>query len=47
VALNLSGAPASVAGARGRVAIGSDRTRDGAAVDGMELGPWEAVVIAG
>jgi alpha-glucosidase len=48
VALNLSGAPASVAGARGRVAIGSDRTREGAAVDGtLELGPWEAVVIAG
>jgi alpha-glucosidase len=46
VALNLSGARASVAGVRGRIAIATDRARDGEAVDDrVELGPWEGVVV--
>jgi alpha-glucosidase len=46
VALNLSDRPVPVAGARGRVAVGTDRARDGAPVDGrIELGPWEGVVL--
>jgi alpha-glucosidase len=46
VALNLSGEPASIAGVRGRVAVGTDRARDGAAVHGaLELGPWEGAIV--
>jgi hypothetical protein len=46
VALNLSDAPVAVEGLRGRVLIGTDRCRDGSAVDGaVELGPWEGVVL--
>jgi hypothetical protein len=45
VALNLSGEPVTVAGIRGRVAIATDRARDGEALDGqVALGPWEGVV---
>jgi alpha-glucosidase len=47
VAVNLSPAEVTVDGLRGRVAIGTDRARDGAAVDGsIALGPWEGVVVA-
>jgi len=46
VAVNLSQAAVSVEGLSGRVAIGTDRARDGDAVDGaFELGPWGGVVI--
>jgi alpha-glucosidase len=46
VALNLSDGPLSIADARGRVAVGTDRARDGAGVDGrIELGAWEGVVL--
>jgi alpha-glucosidase len=46
VALNLSDAPVAVAGVRGRIEIATDRARDGEAVaDGVELGPWEGVVV--
>ena len=47
VGLNLSDAPVRVDGVRGTVLVGTDRARDGAAVDGaLELGPWEAAVVA-
>ena len=47
VAVNLSGEPVRVGGLDGRVAIATDRARDGEAVDGaIELGPWEGVVLA-
>jgi alpha-glucosidase len=47
VALNLSDAPVTIAGPRGRVAIGTDRARDGEAVDGaLVLAPWEGAVVA-
>lgn len=47
VALNLSGAAVTVPGPSGTVLIGTDRGRDGAAVaGGVELGPWEGVVVA-
>jgi alpha-glucosidase len=46
VALNLSGADVDVAGLAGRVAIGTDRARDGEAVAGaVRLGPYEGVVV--
>lgn len=47
VAVNLSSEPATVTAAGGgRVAIGTDRGRDGEAVgDTIDLGPWEAVVV--
>jgi alpha-glucosidase len=46
VALNLADADATVEGLSGRVAIGTDRARDGEAVDGaLRLGPWEGVVV--
>jgi hypothetical protein len=36
-----------VDGVSGRVAIGTDRARDGEAVSGaLALGPWEGVVVA-
>jgi hypothetical protein len=48
VALNLSDVPVAVTGLRGAVAIGTDRGRDGEAVDGgIELAPWEAAVVPG
>ena len=47
VAVNLCAAPVTVPGVGGRIAIGTDRGRDGDAVDGaIELGPWEGVVVA-
>lgn len=46
VAVNLSDAAVSVDGLAGRVAIGTDRARDGAAVSGaIDLRPWEGVVV--
>lgn len=47
VAVNLSSERATVTAAGGgRVAIGTDRGRDGEAVgDTIDLGPWEAVVV--
>jgi alpha-glucosidase len=46
VAVNLSGAEVTVRGLEGRVAIATDRARDGAAVDGeLRLAPWEGVVV--
>jgi alpha-glucosidase len=45
VALNLSDDPVVVPGLTGRVAIGTDRARDGEALSGsVALGPWEGVV---
>ena len=47
VALNLSGEPVAVPAVDGRVAISTDRARDGEAVrDRVELAPWEGVVVA-
>jgi alpha-glucosidase len=47
VALNLSDEPVRVDGVEGTVLVGTDRARDGAATAGpLELGPWEAVVVA-
>jgi alpha-glucosidase len=46
VAANLSQAAVTVPGLEGRIAIGTDRGRDGEAVPGaVDLGPWEAVVV--
>ena len=46
VAVNLSDADVTVGGMGGRVAIGTDRRRDGEAVgDALRLGPYEAVVV--
>jgi alpha-glucosidase len=46
VAVNLSGTPVEVDGLAGRVAVGTDRARDGEAVDGvLALGPYEGVVV--
>jgi alpha-glucosidase len=45
VAVNLQGEPATVASISGTVRIGTDRARDGEAVDGLRLGPWEGVVV--
>jgi alpha-glucosidase len=46
VALNLSDEAVSVGGVGGRIAIGTDRARDGEAVpDGVALRPWEGVVL--
>jgi alpha-glucosidase len=45
VALNLSDARVVVPGVSGRVAIGTDRARDGEALAGsVDLAPWEGVV---
>jgi alpha-glucosidase len=45
-ALNLAGADVEVEGVSGRVAIGTDRARDGEAVAGaVRLGPYDGVVI--
>jgi alpha-glucosidase len=47
VALDLSDRPVLVAGVAGRVAIATDRARDGEAVsEEVELGPWEGLVVA-
>jgi len=46
VALNLSDAAVTVPEVRGRVAVATDRARDGEAVDGsVGLGRWEGVVV--
>ena len=46
VALNLSDAEVTVEGLRGRVAIATDRARDGEAVDGaLTLGAWQGAVV--
>ncbi len=46
VALNLADADVTVEGAAGRVAIATDRARDGERVDGaLRLGPYEGVVV--
>jgi alpha-glucosidase len=46
VAVNLSDAAVAVPVGDGRVAIGTERGRDGEAVTGsVELGPWEGVVV--
>jgi alpha-glucosidase len=46
VAVNLTDAPATVEGVTGTVRIGTDRSRDGRAVDGrLDLGPREAVIV--
>jgi hypothetical protein len=45
-AVNLSAAEVEVAGLEGVVLVGTDRARDGEAVDGvLRLGPWEGAVI--
>jgi len=45
VALNLSDAGVVVPGLTGRVEIGTDRARDGDALEGaVALGPWEGIV---
>jgi alpha-glucosidase len=47
VALNLSGVGGSLDGVRGRIAVGSDRARDGETVAGtLSLGQWEGVVVS-
>jgi hypothetical protein len=47
VALNLADAEATVEGVTGRVAIATDRARDGEEVSGaVRLGPYEGVVVA-
>jgi hypothetical protein len=46
VALNFSNQPARLGGLRGRVRIGTVRSRDGELVTGAStLGPWEGVII--
>jgi alpha-glucosidase len=46
VALNLSDAAVTVEGLRGHVVIGTDRARDGQAVEGaLTLAPWQGVVV--
>ena len=47
VVLNLSGEARSLDGVHGRIAVASDRARDGEAVDGtLALGPWEGAVVS-
>ena len=46
VAVNLSDARVAVPVDPGTIAIGTDRSRDGEAVDGdLSLGPWEGAVL--
>jgi alpha-glucosidase len=46
VALNLSRSEVAVEGLHGRVAIATDRARDGEAVGGtLALGPWQGAVV--
>ncbi len=44
VALNMSGGGVTLPGTRGRIRVGTDRTRDGEAFDGLTLRAWEGVV---
>jgi alpha-glucosidase len=47
VALNLSDAEAAIDGSNGKIAIGTDRTREGEVIVGrLELRPWEGVVLS-
>jgi len=47
VAVNLAAGPALLPDVAGTVRIGSDRGRDGEELaSGLELGPWEAVIVA-
>jgi len=46
VALNLSGSEVAVEGVRGRIAIATERARDGEGVGGaLALGPWQGAVV--
>ena len=46
VAVNLSGAEVGLEGVEGRVAISTDRSRDGDPVDGrLRLGPWSGAIV--
>ena len=46
VALNLAGADVTVEGVAGRIAIATDRTRDGEQVDrALRLGPYEGAIV--
>jgi alpha-glucosidase len=48
VAVNLGDAEVTVDGLEGRVAVGTDRRRDGATLRGATvLAPWEGLVVAG
>jgi alpha-glucosidase len=48
VALNLSDAPRSIAGVSGRVAVATDRARDGERVGrALDLPPWHGAVMVG
>jgi alpha-glucosidase len=47
VAVNLSDSAVTVPGVSGRVAVCTDRSRDGEEVSGaLPLGPWQAVIVA-
>jgi hypothetical protein len=44
--VNLSGDEVEITGLAGRVAVATDRGRDGEAVDdALRLGPWEGAVV--
>jgi alpha-glucosidase len=46
VVLNLSDNPTVISGLDGRIALGTDRARDGQPVSGqLELSPWDAVIV--
>jgi len=46
VALNLSDSDVTVGGLRGRVALATDRARDGERIEGeLALGPWQGAVV--
>jgi alpha-glucosidase len=48
VAINFSDERAEIPGLQGRVAFGTDTTRQGASVaGGLQLGSWEAVIVVG
>jgi alpha-glucosidase len=48
VVVNMSDSDATVDGVRGTVTLGTDRTLEGAAVEGaLTLGPWSGLVVAG
>ena len=48
VALNFSDAPATIDGLAGRIAISTDRARDGESVSGgLTLAPWHGAVVKG
>jgi alpha-glucosidase len=46
VALNFSEEPALIDGVSGEILLSTDRTREGQAVGGVPLGPWEGVVVS-